>query len=338
HNMGIFISYNNREGGSAKIDFFNGFMEYYFPYHNDNIEPMENYKDGLNDFSGVYLGSRRHYSFAPGIPMRYWIQIYGLRFTSTGENLLLVGTPLEFIQIAPSTFVESTGEYDFTVVFFRDEKGRVTHFHSDLVGPTSTYEKLNYLEGNLDTFNGIIIAFAVIYIIALAYWGTKGLNNFLTKSEDIRSLDTILKWWFLGVPATFIPYALYINARFDSIIFLEKEVPSIFGSTYILLIFTLIFTAGQVIFSIASWISFKPGSIKFSKEEQSDVKTETEELEEQTLEEPIEESKLSKIIVRVKSIFNTLQPLLKRLLYSLLSILSIVLVSLLISWNLLDIF
>ncbi|MCE7741297.1 MAG: serine hydrolase [Candidatus Heimdallarchaeota archaeon] len=350
HDLGVFITYNNREGGIAKYDFSTQFIDHYFPYHIDEIVPMDNYDKKLDQFTGFYLSSRRHYSSASGIPKDLWMRIAGLEIYSTGQYLKFVGASIEFVQIAPNYFVERTGDYDFTIIFFKDDKGRITHFHSDIVGPTSTYEKLNFIYRNIDIFNSVIIAFAVIFLISLAYWGAKGLNNFLTKSESIRSLDTIIKWWTLGIPVTFIPYAYYIDVRTETIIFLEKEVPAIFGSTYILLLFTLVFTAGLVIFSVISWTSFRPSSIKARKElqiEENDIGEETEEqiveevveeIDENIPEEPIEVSKFSEIVQKILTVIRTFQPLFKRLHYSLLAILSIALVSLFASWNLLDLF
>ena len=67
-----------------------------------------------------------------------------------------------------------------------------------------------------------------------------------------------------------------INQKKKELIFLEKEVPEIFGSSYILLILLIIFSAGLVILTAASWIQFNPSSIKVRKEKQLEAKRQAE--------------------------------------------------------------
>ena len=339
YNMGVFISYNNREGSSAKEDFFHQFIEYYFPYHNNNIVPMKDYTKDLDKFSGLYLASRRHYSNALGIPKDYWIRTSGITVFSTDKYLKLFGASLEFVQISPGYFVERSGDYDYIIIFFKDEKGRVTHFHSNIVGPTWTFEKVHYIYRNLEDFNAIVIVLSVIYGLSLVYWASKGFYDFIKKSRSIRSVDTLIKWWSIGVPATIIPYAYFINKRAEDIIFLEKEVPEIFGSTYILLIFTIIFTLGQLILATISWLEFKPSSLKLTSENQNnklDEKNEEEELDEDIIvaEEETDETNSK----RTMKILKSFQPLFKRLHYSILVILSVALVFIFGFWNLFSFF
>ncbi len=334
HDFGLFISYNNREGITAKLDFFITFMNYYFPYQNNNIIPMEDYTKGLSDFAGFYLSSRRHYRDAPEIPMEMWMRYFGLEFVSTGEYLKIVGVPIEFVQTAPNYFVERTGQYDYTIVFFKDEKGRVTHFHSDLVGPTSTFEKLHFVYRNFETFNAIIIAFAVIFLVSLTYWGTKGLYSFITNKKSFRNVDTIAKWWVLGIPATFIPFALYLNTKSETVIFLEKEVPEIFGNMFILPLFTLIFVIGLVILTFISWMNFMGIKIKPKPEKESGEKTAKDESQETTDTERTVIKKTMRIVLEKLAKY---QPIIKRVHYSILAIFGISLIFILGFWDLLRI-
>ncbi len=346
YDLGVFISYNNREGSIAKGDFFDQFIEHYFPYQNDNVTPMEGYTQDLNEFTGIYVPTRRKYTSVFRIPKDYWVTIMGIQIYSTGEYLKLLGANLEFVQIAPGYFIERSGDLDYTIIFFRDENERVTYFHSNIVGPTMTYEKIHYIYYHLEDFNTITIVFSIIFILSLVYWGSRGLYRFLTTSESTKSLDTIIKWWSIGFPSTILPYVFYLNTKSEEVIFLEKEVPGIFGSTYILLILGSIFTIGQVLFAIISWVEFKPSSLKKKNEEQQkdeQEEVEVEEIEVEELEEPVEEKQedSNEIFVKIERAFSKIQrfqPLYKRLLYSLLAIISVTLMSLLISWNLLDIF
>ena len=351
HDMGLFISYNNREGMYAKGDFFDEFVEHYFPYQNENIAPMENHDKDLKKYTGTYVSSRRYYSDAPeeyDLPKDYWITEASLSISRTGEYLTFTGSGLEFIQTSPDYFVERTGDLDFIIVFFEDEKGRITHFHSNVLGPTSTFEKIHYIYINLEkTFNPILLSFSIIFILALIYWGTKGIQRFVTTSESVRSLNTIVKWWTIGIPATILPYLFFVNQKHKELIFLAKEVPEIFGSNSILLILMIIFSAGQVILAAASWIEFKPSTIKARKEEQLGKEKSDEAIEEDSdaLENQIkvekkvtEDNKFVLFGRKLEKLLYPYQPILKRLFYTLLAIMGIVLVSLVISWNLLNIF
>jgi len=340
YDLGLFISYNNREGSSAKEDLFNQFMEHYFPYQNDNVVPIDDYTKDLDNYAGFYLTSRRHYTDDPLISKDYWMSIGGITIYSTGMFLKLLGANLEFVQISSGYFIERTGNYDYTIIFFKDEKGRVTHFHSNIVGPTWTFEKLNYIYRNLEDFNAIVIIVAVIYGLSLVYWLSKGMVRLIQKQETIGNLDTIIKWWSIGVPATLIPYSYYVNKRAESIIFLEKEVPEIFGSTYILLIFTLIFTAGQLILAVMSWIEFKPNSIKARKEELKEKETAEviQENDNVINNEEITENTFLKMSKKTWRTLSYCQPIFKRLQYSLLAILPIALVFIFGFWNLLSFF
>ncbi len=61
-NFGFFISYNRYNGLYADEEFLPVFVSTFFPYAGETITPMEDYDKGLNDFTGYYISSRRYYS------------------------------------------------------------------------------------------------------------------------------------------------------------------------------------------------------------------------------------------------------------------------------------
>ncbi|NPE09181.1 MAG: beta-lactamase family protein, partial [Asgard group archaeon] len=61
--LGFFISYNSRNGVYAKSEFLNAFIETFYPYVGETIEPMVGYDKGLNQYTGYYVSARRYYSY-----------------------------------------------------------------------------------------------------------------------------------------------------------------------------------------------------------------------------------------------------------------------------------
>lgn len=61
-NFGIFASYNSQNASLARTILFNEFISRFFQWEKQDIEPMKGYSRGLHKFNGVYMTTRRQYS------------------------------------------------------------------------------------------------------------------------------------------------------------------------------------------------------------------------------------------------------------------------------------
>ncbi|MCG3222413.1 MAG: beta-lactamase family protein, partial [Candidatus Heimdallarchaeota archaeon] len=107
--LGVFISYNSINGGIATREFFSVFVNRYFPFPGRIIEPMMDYKKGLRKFAGFYVPTRRFYSNIEHIQENDFLETGYEISISRGNIKISFLEGIEFVQIEPNYFVESTG-------------------------------------------------------------------------------------------------------------------------------------------------------------------------------------------------------------------------------------
>ncbi len=90
---------------------------------------------------------------------------------------------MEFVEIELNYFVESTGEYYLEIAFIQDNKGRITHFYTNFIGPHYAFEKTHSLYFGSELQAGFIFSVLALSFISLAYWGIKCLIRIFKKKE-----------------------------------------------------------------------------------------------------------------------------------------------------------
>lgn len=119
HGLGVFVSFNSREGGGARGSFFDAFMDRYFPVDEEIPVPPEDFGDRAERFTGEYRANRQSMTIAKIAA----VQTTSVSATDRG-TLRALGT--EWVEVAPLTFQEEYGER--RMIFREAENGRITHF------------------------------------------------------------------------------------------------------------------------------------------------------------------------------------------------------------------
>ncbi|MBK5112969.1 MAG: serine hydrolase [Candidatus Heimdallarchaeota archaeon] len=257
--LGFFISYNSRGGSRARDDFFNDFMNRYYPYINE-INPMDGYDKGLRQFTGLYCTTRRLYSdktIQPPIGLPYEIIEHdyltdAISIATNNGYLEIFG--LQFVQIEPDYFVETTGQYDYRIAFIRNENGRITNFYSTIFIPLYSFERLHPIYTTPEGLNFFLFSVMVISLIVSIVWGILALIR-IKKGEDKNAiLPTISKWLNFGVIIfSIVPFIFVITKNYSTILLAQDAFDGL-NSLIILPIIALILIAGMTIFSILSWL------------------------------------------------------------------------------------
>ena len=257
-NFGFFISYNSREGSIARNEFFEDFMDRFYPYINE-INPMNDYDKGLRQFRGLYCTTRRFYSdkiIQPPLGEPYEIIEYdyladAFRIVTNNGYLEMFG--LQFVQIEPDYFVETTGQYDYKIAFIRNENGRITNFYSTFTIPLVSFERLHPLYVTPEGLNLILFLVILISFIFSIIWGILALIRVKKRKDKIAIFPTIAKWLNFGlVIFSIVPFIFIITKIFSTVLLAQDP----YDGLNILIIFpiiALILIAGMTIFSILSW-------------------------------------------------------------------------------------
>ncbi len=260
-NIGIFASYNSESGSIARTLLFKEIIEEYFPYPMEVIEPMQGFKNRARKFEGLYVSARRVYSDKPTVNERDYLSA---SFSITAEKGFLVvgGIGVRFAEVEPNYFVESTGEYYLEIAFIEDNKGRITHFYTNFVGPIIAYERTHplYFESEFKTI--LVVVILILILISLAYWGTKGLVRVFKKKEKSLLIQRMARWSFL-VNLIFGTILLVITAvKLNSDILLVSEMVTAFKG---LLVFPFLFLISVIITIVFAWFSWTGFKNKESK-------------------------------------------------------------------------
>jgi len=255
--IGIFASYNNDGGSIARSLLFNEIIEEYFPYPVEANEPMEGYKNRARKFEGLYVSSRRVYSDKPTVDERDYLR-ESLSITAEGGLLTVGGIGnVRFVEVEPNYFVESTGEYYLEIAFIEDNKGRITHFYANFVGPIIAYERTHplYFESEFKTI--LVVVILILMFISLAYWGTKGLVRVFKKKEKSPSIQRMARWSFLVNLISGIIILVITAVKLNSDILLVSETVKAFNGLLVFPFLFLLSVIVTIVFACFSWTGFK---------------------------------------------------------------------------------
>lgn len=257
-NFGFFISYNSRGGSIARDEFFDDFMDRFYPYINE-INPMNGFDKGLRQFNGLYCTTRRFYSdktihplnYRPYEIIEYDYLADAIRIVTNNGYLEMLG--LQFVQIEPDYFVETTGQYDYKIAFIRNENGRITNFYSTFTIPLVSFERLHPLYVTPEGLNLILFLVILISFIFSIIWGILALIRVKKRKDKIAIFPTIAKWLNFGlVIFSIVPFIFIITKIFSTVLLAQDPYDGL-NSLIIFPIIALILIAGMTIFSILSW-------------------------------------------------------------------------------------
>ncbi len=252
-NIGVFASYNSIGGSIARTELFNEFIEEYFPFTKVDVEPLQGYKGRARGFTGFYVASRRVYSDKPTVAEIDYIDV---SFTITTKNghLICNGMPdLEFVEIEPNYFVESTGEYYLEIAFIQDNKGRITHFYTNFIGPHYAFEKTYSLYFVSELQSIFIVSVLALTFISLAYWGIKGLIGVFKKKEKNPKILRIARWSFLVNFILAAGIALMTTLKIKNDILLDAETVEVFNG---LLVFPFLYLFTVMVLIVFTWFAW----------------------------------------------------------------------------------
>ncbi|NHJ31266.1 MAG: beta-lactamase family protein [Asgard group archaeon] len=260
--FGFFISYNSYNGAYAKSEFFGAFIETFYPYSSEPIVPMVDFDKGLNQFTGYYVTSRRHYSdkdikaYDSDEIIYSWSPFDWLEtmFEITSNNGYLLFSDLTFVQVAPDYFVESTGVYDLEMAFIRDSNGEVSYLYANFLTSLVANEKLHPFYYESGPVFALLIVVGSAYFLSLLWWGIEAIIDSRKKKEGKPLLQHISKGFVAGV---LILNAILIGIFYpmsQSKILLSAETISDISGLIALPIIVIILIAGMIALNALSWI------------------------------------------------------------------------------------
>lgn len=154
--LGVFVSYNSRGGGSATGQFMEAFLDHYFPRETEIPEPREERTGDLDAFTGRFRANRfSHTTLAKAAA----VATVSVNATEDGT---LKTMDSEWIPVGPLTFGEKYG--DRTLVFREGKAGEVTHmFRSDL--PIMAFERVPWTEH------------PILHLVIAFFWGVMAVGT-----------------------------------------------------------------------------------------------------------------------------------------------------------------
>jgi len=263
-NFGFFISYNSFNGSAADSEFLDAFIQTFYPYTSDPIIPMVGYDKGLNQYTGNYLPARRYYSDkditvygSDEILFSYdimeWLETK-FEIISNNGYLQFAGLDLDFVQVEPDYFVETTGVYDWEIAFVRESNGEVSYLYANFMTSLVASEKIHPFYYDSDPVYALLIVIGAFYILSLLWWGIEAIINFRKKKERKPLLQNISKGLVAGVLIlTVIPLAIVLSMSYSQIL-LEAETITDLGGLIALPIIVIVLIAGMIALSVLSWI------------------------------------------------------------------------------------
>ncbi|MCP4258964.1 MAG: serine hydrolase [Planctomycetes bacterium] len=171
HKVGLFVSYNSKNGGVAVDKVYKAFMDRYYPAGEiRTLEPTENARNQLCRFEGSYRANRYAHRRLTKLSSAFGM----VKVILTEEGTLKTITPWEttrWIETAPLTFREEDGLE--TLAFREDEKGRITHmFLGDL--PIIAFERLGLTELPA-VHRGLGVVAVILFLITVVFWPVASL-------------------------------------------------------------------------------------------------------------------------------------------------------------------
>jgi CubicO group peptidase (beta-lactamase class C family) len=162
HDLGVFVSFNSREGGGARGVFQSAFLDRYFPVEEALPSPpedVEEFKDRVARLTGEFRSNRFSHSTFTKIGA---VETESVHATDRGT---LRALSTDWVQVAPLTFQEEYG--DRSLIFREDESGAITHFFVNST-PIIAWERVPALERTGPNAVLFILAIATIVLTLLS--------------------------------------------------------------------------------------------------------------------------------------------------------------------------
>lgn len=255
--LGFFISYNSRQGNIAKSILFSMFMHVYFPFEGVEVTPLKNHSRRARKFTGFFISTRRTYSNKPNLDEREWLED-GLEITSKKGHIILNVIPgIDFVEVEPLFFRESTGNYDLEIAFHINEKGRITHLTTNFIVAVSAYEKTHilYTQSEIQAIMSIVII--TLTFFSLIYWGIRKIVDNFKDKERKTKIHRAARWSVLGNFVLFGIIILFTLLRVYSGIILDFEVNQVFNGLLIFPYLYLLSTISLIVFTGFAWTGVK---------------------------------------------------------------------------------
>jgi hypothetical protein len=253
--LGVFVSYNSVNGQVATREFFSRFMDRYFPFSTQNVEPMQDYNKGLRKFAGLYVPTRRYYSDTMHIKETEWLETGYEVTASRGHLKLSILSGIEFIQTEPNYFVESSGQYDFRLAFTNNSIGQISHLYMNFSPTVVASEKVHSVYKQSEGI-AVTIAITGAYIfMSLIFWAITGFINRRKKEEKPPIILRAAKWLVAGVfVLTSLTYSLFFSLAYSTILLDSEQL--IYSSGWLAAsIIDIVAIVGMLVFAGFSWFN-----------------------------------------------------------------------------------
>ena len=260
--FGFFISYNSYNGVYAKSEFFNAFIETFYPYSSQTPTPMVGYDKGLNQFVGYYISARRYYSYKEITAYTTDEVIFIVNLSSWFETSFYIATSdgylqfsnIDFVQVEPDYFREASGVYDYEMAFVRNSNGEVSYLYANFMTSLVANEKIHPFYYESGGVYAVIIIASSAYFLSMLWWAIEAIIDSRKKKEKKPILQNISKGLVAGVLIlNAIIIAIFVPMS-SSKILLEAETISDLGGLIAMPIIVLVLIAGMIVLSVLSWI------------------------------------------------------------------------------------
>jgi len=251
HKVGLFVSYNSKDGGIAVGKVYEAFMDRYYPAGEiQTLTPPENAKNQLRRFAGSYRANRYAHRRLTKLAV-----VFGtVKVILTEEGELKTITPWEttrWIETAPLTFREVDGLQ--TLAFREDEKGRITHmFLGDL--PIIAFERVGLTE--LPALHrGLALVAVILFLATIVFWPVTALirRHYGVKLDPKMRVPfpaRILTW---GTCLLFVVFAIGLATVLINPTEITYGVPMGLKVLLVLPVLAAVLTLGALVYTVVIW-------------------------------------------------------------------------------------
>ncbi len=251
--IGVFASYNSIGGSLARTELFDAFAEEYLTKPVMNIEPIQGYKRRARKFNGFYVSSRRIYSDKTLMKEKDFLT-ESITITAKEGHLIVTNiNGLEFVEVEPNYFVETTGEYNFELAFIENNRGEIRHFYTNFIGPFYAFERTHSLYYGSELETGIVAGLLIIMLISVGYWGVRGIKGVIKEKEKNPKIQKFARW---GIFVNFILGTIIVvmtAIKLNNDILLTTEIIKSFNG---LLIFPFLFLLSVISLLVFTWFAW----------------------------------------------------------------------------------
>ena len=241
--LGVYVSFNSREGGAARSRFFTAFVDRYFPVDEAVAVPPDDFVDRAGRFVGEYRANR----FSHTTIAKFGTNTLRLGVTNRG-TLRALGA--HWIEVAPLTFEEESGSR--TLVFREADDGSITHFFLEGT-PIVAWERVPISE-HPNLHNPLLILVGTVLILTflapILGWASRhwyGVSAWQLDRISFRARFTLWSAAALLLIGSGATLGLMDGAD------LTTEGPSAFGIALLLLVLAILPTLGSVVLMIQLW-------------------------------------------------------------------------------------